>query len=129
MNARGSVLLSRFRGRVGDTRSLKRADHPRVLELVAERELHDPGRTNHVADLAEAGRHRDIYVRIREVYVVQEIVGLGAELDDVPLGDSELFHQRQVYIKIPRPAERVASRVADAAGQRVAELCISALVR
>src|ERR1039458_2383172 len=77
------------------------------LEAIAQRELQGALQARFAGDHAELARRR-IKIRAAQGGGIDEVVGLGAELETVPLGDLERLQQGQVPILQARLVDGVA---------------------
>ena len=64
--------------------------------------------------------------RVRKVDVIEEVEELGAQLDVLRFTDREAFDDGEVHVSLSRPAQDVASDVADVCAERV---CDSSAIR
>src|SRR3954466_10724945 len=65
--------------------------------------------------------HTDLRVRVAQVYVVEDIHRLDAELELLVLGETEALEQRRIRAPVPGTAELVARQVAERADRRTPE--------
>jgi len=84
------------------------------LESVAQRELDQPRRPHGGCDLAEVAPFDVGERRVSEVGVVPDVEKVCREPQTLTFGKFEVFDQREIPVLLPRPAERVASKVSEA---------------
>src|SRR5580765_5283649 len=70
-----------------------------ILPLEAEGALEETRIADDVADLAKALRVRETEARVAPVYVVEQVVGFGADEDFFALGEGKGLDERGVHIE------------------------------